>query len=776
NQAAAQLWGREPTLGCDIWCGAWRVYDPDGQPLAPEVHPMARALRDGISVRNQPLIIERPDGSRRHVLPHPQPIFDARGKISGALSILIDISALREAEIAQRQSQTLAQATLDSLGARVCVLDEQGLVIAVNQAWRQAAATGDADPRPISQDSEESHRLAAGAPVIKAGHDDAVAFDAGLRGVLAGRIDRFERSYACDLPHERRWFIGRVTRLVGSDPLRVVVAHEDITQRTLAERALLENEQRWKFAIEGSVDGLWDYDVNKGRVNYSRRWTELLGHAAQEIGDSNEEWLQRLHPDESEQVLALVNACIDGRAPNFDCEFRIRSRDGSWKWMHGRGTALTRDANGRALRMLGTHTDISARKQAQTALTELESQLHESQKLEAVGTLAGSIAHDFNNIMAAVLGNVALALEDLDPAHPATQNLIQIQAAAQRARSLGQRILSFARRQPHAMHLQPLQPLVHESLDLLRALLPSGVTLLTRLCAESLPVLADATQFSQVLMNLGTNAWHALGGQPGEVEIGVEPIEIDADDANAPRGLPAGPWAHLWLRDDGCGMDEATREHIFEPFFTTKTAGQGTGLGLSVVHAIVHAHHGEIMVDSRPGHGSCFHLYLPLQRRTDKDAGDAPERSVQARRTAPARAAGEHVMYIDDDETIARLVEQMLPRDGFRVSCFGDAQQALAALRAAPWEVDVVVSDYNMPRLSGLDVALAVHRIHPGLPVIISSGSLTDELVDGARHARVEGLLNKERTFEDLSGEILRVLAAAKMPATAPTAPMRGLH
>ncbi len=286
-----------------------------------------------------------------------------------------------------------------------------------------------------------------------------------------------------------------------------------------------------------------------------------------------------------------------------------------------------------------------------------------------------------------------------------------------------------------------------------------------RVCAAALSAQVDATQLNQVLLNLGTNAWHALQGAPGRVEIGLEELPARAEGGSAGGGeggavhdgQPATACAHLWVRDEGCGMDPATRARIFEPFFTTKAVGRGTGLGLAMVQRIVQAHGGTIGVDSAPGQGGCFHVYLPLTQMPDlalqgDDAGDSRAADL-------ASACGQQVMYNDDDEFMTLLVAELLPRAGLRATCFETAEQALAALRAAPYRFELVITDFNMPCQSGLDVAKAIALMRPDLPVIITSGEITDELVEGAGQAGVRGLVNKEGTFEDLAAEALRVLA-----------------
>jgi PAS domain S-box-containing protein len=399
-------------------------------------------------------------------------------------------------------------------------------------------------------------------------------------------------------------------------------------------------------------------------------------------------------------------------------------------------------------------TDISDRKEAEADMHRFEAQLRHVQKMESVGTLAGGIAHDFNNILGAILGNVALARDLLDEGHAALAHLDEIQKASVRARNLVRQILTFSRREPQELLTQPLRPIVEETHKLLRATLPARVELEVALADAPLHVHADATQIQQVLMNLCTNAWHALEDGAGRIRIGLGGIVLDDGNALRPGGLPAGPYVHLWVGDTGIGMDAATLERIFEPFFTTKPVGRGTGLGLSVVHGILAAHHGAIEVDSTPGQGSTFHLYLPavpVEAATAALGAPPPE---------PARGHGEHVLYVDDDETMVLMVEHILERSGYRVSSFQDAHDAIEAVRENPADFDFVVTDFNMPECSGLDVAQELHGIRPELPIVISSGYITEELRSQARDAGVRGLLEKQNTFEELGSLVGRILAA----------------
>ncbi|NRF67426.1 PAS domain S-box protein [Aquincola sp. S2] len=387
--------------------------------------------------------------------------------------------------------------------------------------------------------------------------------------------------------------------------------------------------------------------------------------------------------------------------------------------------------------------------------------LRESQKMESLGTLAGGIAHDFNNILGAILGNLSLLRQQPGIAPGADERLAQIDRSAQRARNLVQQILAFSRRQPQALRAQPLQPLVEESLALLRASLPASVRLDARLAIRPgeapLHVRADATQIQQVLMNLCSNAWHALQEAAGRVEVGLEAVTLDAAAVQRlGHRLTPGAHAHLWVRDSGSGMDEATRARIFEPFFTTKPVGVGTGLGLAVVHGIVTEHGGAIAVDSAPECGSTFHLYFP--------AVDAADAAAEPTLSAPASAAAtadrpRHILCIDDDEVMRLTEEGLLTSLGYLVTGCETGREAIEAVRAAPFAFDLVIADYNMPDLSGIDVARALARVRPALPVLISSGYITEEMRAQAAALGVRGLVRKENTVDELGPAVQQVLS-----------------
>jgi len=510
----------------------------------------------------------------------------------------------------------------------------------------------------------------------------------------------------------------------------------DISARRRQLLALQQSEARFRALTALSADWYWEQDANF-------RFTHVAGGATLSARVDFPSFIGKTFWDLAEveiesQPWPLHRERLARHAPFRDVEIRQPGIGGELLHMTISGEPMFDGASQAFIGYRGVGQDITEQVRVQAARRELAAQLRESQKMEAIGVLAGGIAHDFNNVLAGILGNAALGVQDLAADHPPAANLRQIQKAGLRGRDLVQQILAFARRQTQTLTQCALNDLVQESMAMLRATLPAGVSLDLQLPKPSLQVLGDATQIVQVLLNLCTNAWHALDGQPGRIRVGIDAQPV------SPSTLAAGQYAHLCVTDDGRGMDAATQARVFEPFFTTKAPGQGTGLGLSVVHGIVSAHGGGIEVQSRLGAGSAFHVYLPVfAARAALAQDDKPT-------VTPARGEGQCVMVIDDDEVMVVMVEQLLQRMGYRVAAFQNAEEALALLRQAPAQFDALVTDFNMPALSGLDVALQAAALRPDLPVVISSGNIPETLHAQARQAGVRALILKQHTFEEL--------------------------
>jgi signal transduction histidine kinase/CheY-like chemotaxis protein len=394
--------------------------------------------------------------------------------------------------------------------------------------------------------------------------------------------------------------------------------------------------------------------------------------------------------------------------------------------------------------------DITASKRGEELRGRLEAQLRQSQKMEAIGTLAGGIAHDFNNILASIGWCVELIRADLGPAHPSAETIQHVLVASQRASRLVRQIMTFSRQQEQQREVLPLQPVIREALDLLRATLPANIHIELDLDPGAPPVVADPTQVHQVAMNLCANAWRAMGEKGGRLQVKLAPVMVDAEMAATSADLKPGDYVRLSVIDDGEGMEPAVLERIFEPFFTTRHPSQGTGLGLAVVHGIVRAHHGAITVTSQPGKGAVFNVYFP--------AHDPVEFPVLSPPGEAPRGQGGRILFVDDENSIMLVGSRLLTRLGYVVTACDRAAGALEIFRAAPGDFDLVLTDLSMPELSGLELAAQIRAIRPDLPVILTTGfagTLTPE--DVRAHGICE-VLPKPVSVTTLEAAIARAL------------------
>jgi signal transduction histidine kinase/CheY-like chemotaxis protein len=523
---------------------------------------------------------------------------------------------------------------------------------------------------------------------------------------------------------------------------------QDVTERRRAEAALRESETNLTAAQELAKLGSWELVSEADGASWSAQMFRFFGRSPVLGPPTNAEVLQLIHPDDRAMVEA-TNERLFREGGSATIVLRTNPECGVDKWLEGVVVARS-DESGRTLRLLGTLQDVTDRK-------TLEGRLRHSQKMEAMGQLAGGIAHDFNNILAAIIGNAEYAQLDLPPAHPSRVSVEEILRAGHRAKDLVERILAFSRPQADQLRPMQLQPVLEEAEHLLRATLPAGIELSFH-ASPGLPIVrADASQIHQVVLNLVTNAWHALENRPGRIEARLEGLRVDTTLSRQHPELRPGPYVRLSVTDTGKGIDASTLEHIFEPFFTTKPVGQGAGLGLSVVHGIVRGHGGVIFAESQPGHGATFHVFIPA-------AGE--ERSV-VRVETPAlretRGQGEQILYIDDEEALVFLTVRFLESCGYRVEGFSRAQDALKAFRAKPHGYDAVITDYNMPGMSGMELAQQLLRIRPDALIALTSGYLRPAEIDAAHALGIREVIPKPYLVDELGPLVQRLLAKSSV-------------
>ncbi len=527
---------------------------------------------------------------------------------------------------------------------------------------------------------------------------------------------------------------------VGQDEV-VVVSVSDITDRKLSEHELQDSIERFRQLAENIDEVFWMIRVEDGTLLYvSPAYEKIWGTRCTDLGAQPASWAEALHPDDRARVLSAI--ATKQRRGEYAETYRIVRPDGQTRWIYDRAFPV-RDASGQIYRMVGIAADITNQR-------TLEVQVRQAQKMEALGTLAGGIAHDFNNILGAITGYTELAKIDSTSATvQASHN--EILLACKRAADLVRQILAFSRQQEQRRVPLHLWPVIEEATKLLRAALPTTIEFHQEHAPDVPVVLADPTQIHQVVMNLSTNAAHAMGGGPGRFTVKLERFEADAAFTQLHPGSRSGSYALLSVSDTGHGMERPVLDRIFDPFFTTKQPGEGTGLGLAVVHGIVQNHQGLITVLSRLGEGTVFKLYFPAHE-------GAVARETLAVEEVPL-GRGQRVLVVDDEVPLVEMVGRILTKIGYTVETSTLPVEALANFCAAPQRYDLILTDLTMPQLTGLEFARRALAVRPQLPIILMTGfnaNLTDEQLAAVGFKYV---LLKPVTLKNLSQAIDRLLA-----------------
>jgi len=517
-----------------------------------------------------------------------------------------------------------------------------------------------------------------------------------------------------------------------------------------SQRALRDSEERYALAMEGANEGHWDWDVPADRLFLSPRMKILDGESADSAVVSGSEWMSRIamHEEDRPRVESAMQEHLAGRMPRFEVEYRVRYPSGEWHWLLARGRCSF-DPAGKPSRFVGSAIDITDQKQAQLEKERLEAQLRHSQKMEAVGTLAGGIAHDFNNVLGAILGYGELAVQHSAGNSALRRYLDNVMHAAERAKLLVERILGFSRSGLGDLVLVNVQSVVNETLELLAGSLPMGIRLEKHLEAGDAAVIGDPTYLHQVTMNLCTNAVQAM--ERGGV-LGIALQRLQAKDVRplARGSLVPGEYVRLTISDTGTGIPAQVMERIFDPFFTTKSVGEGTGLGLSLVHGIVADLGGAIDVSSTMGEGTRFEIWLPV-------AGEASAASSEPVGDLPG-GNGETVMIVDDEQQLVELAEEVVARLGYEPVGFVSSTAALQAFRAEPRRFEAIITDEMMPDLVGTELARQIRALRPSVPILLMSGRAVQSVVDRAAEVGVNEVLRKPLHRREIADALARVL------------------
>ena len=480
---------------------------------------------------------------------------------------------------------------------------------------------------------------------------------------------------------------------------------------------------------------------------------ELLGADPGEFTSGRLSFRDRIHPEDRERVADDVPVAPGGREVR-TLEYRLQDLHGQWHSVCEQRWAI-RDVQDRVIAWEGHLTDRTWQVAAERQRRLMEDQLRRAQKMEAIGILAGGVAHNFNNVLAGILGSAELIKMDLEPEHPAREFLDQIFLAGRRAREVVQQVLTFSQWRENEHIVIQLQPVVRECVKLLRATLPAMVEISCQIDPECPPVLADPAQIHQALMNLSQHAWKALPEGAGQLRVRLDRGETGA---TRPSG-PPGPGVRLSICDRGREPDRTEPERLFEPFASLPTDPADGGLSLSVVHGIVKSHQGLFTVQGEPGRGMDYCIYLPAQPLETEAPAEAPLCLSQNH---------ERILLVDDDEIAGRTMETLLNRYGYRVRRFEHPATALEEFRARPESCDLVISDLAMPDMTGLHLAGALRRLRPELPILIITGMIDPAILQPARDAGLGTVLSKPVSPATLTQAIARLLGAREETTVAP--------
>jgi PAS domain S-box-containing protein len=528
---------------------------------------------------------------------------------------------------------------------------------------------------------------------------------------------------------------GLATQILGSA--------QDITDRKRTEEALGESEAFYRALAENLPGIVYRFFPDERRMLFFNDMLQsVTGYTSEELDSQGFCCIEPLIlSGDRDEVIDAVKAAVNERKP-FEVAYRLRHKNGSIRNCLERGRPIY-DEGGGLLHIEGVIFDTTER-------LRIENQLRQAQKMEAIGTLAGGIAHDFNNILATILTYSQIALRDLPDSSPTHDDLQQVVQATHRAKNLVKQILAFSRQtDKEKKHPLRVGSIIKEAIQLLRASLPSTIEIRQRIMSKEDVALIDPTQIHQVLINLCTNAAHAMHEKGGVLDVTLTKVKLDACDVTSCPDLKSGKYLKLSVGDTGHGMGPDILQQIFDPYFTTKEPGEGTGLGLAVVHGIVKQHDGAIRVHSELGKGSTFDVLFPVIESN-------PETNLENDMEMPGGT--ERILLVDDEEALLMGRKRIFEKLGYHVVAKKNSPEALEVFKAQPHLFDLVITDYTMPHMTGVEIAREINSIRPEIPIVLSTGGGAVDILEEAKEAGIREIVTKPLQLCDLARMVRRAL------------------
>lgn len=522
----------------------------------------------------------------------------------------------------------------------------------------------------------------------------------------------------------------------------------DLSERKQSERAIKMSKERYDLATRAAKIGVWDWDPNTGDCFIDSNIMAFLGYENMDAPNNIKNWLDFVHPDDHQMMKKTACDCLTEKSEEFSSKHRLLHRDGSIIWVYVRGSVVRNDQR-KIVKMVGTGMDITDLHRAEEENKALEKQLQQAQKMEALGTLTGGISHDFNNSLTVITGCAQLAMTSVTKDHPCHADLELILKACRNAKNLVDQVSSFTRAQKITSKPTRFGPLLKEAIELLGSSIPSNIRMAVDIREDAGSVMAGPAQIHQLITNLVTNAAYAMKDRCGTLNVTLDDLHVTEQHDSGKMDLEPGAYLRLTVADTGAGMSQEIMRRVFDPFFTTKDPGEGSGMGLAVVHGIVNGCGGKIDISSTPGIGSKFDVYLPL-------VSESPQDLVKEEVAAPKGI--EHILLVDDDVSILDTMKRMLQHLGYRVATATNGTEALELLRDQPESFDLIFTDQVMPQLSGLELVRMALHIRPDIAVAVFTGF--GEVIDKeeAQNLGVKSIVRKPLEISELAQAVRNVL------------------
>jgi two-component system, cell cycle sensor histidine kinase and response regulator CckA len=702
----------------------------------PAVAPVARVLREGVilGLANHTLLVSR-DSREIPIADSAAPITDEAGQVNGVVLVFRDQTSERQAEMSLKALFSRQQALLAAVPDIIMEVDAQRIYTWANQAGLDFFGEDVIGKEASYYFEGEQDTYGMVQPLFE-GDEDVIYVESWQR-----RRDGRKRllAWCCRVLKDES---GKVSGAISSA--------SDITERMRMEQERLRSEESYRLLVR-NIPGVVYRGYADGSVEFFDNKIEAVtGYPGEDFTSRRMKWTDLIHPDDLASSKALFLAALRGER-EYVREYRVKRMDGDYAWVQERSQIVCRD-DGRVDYVSGVLFDVTDRKREEEEKENLEAQFRQAQKMEAVGRLAGGVAHDFNNMLGVILGYTELALIGLNPIDPLHAHLNAVQAAAERSADLTRQLLAFSRKQTIAPRTVDFNQQTRAMERLLTRIIGEDIDLVFELSPELWPVYMDPAQIDQVVANLAVNSRDAMPGG-GKLTVETANITLDPEYCETHLGFVPADFVMLAVSDTGCGMDKETLDHAFEPFFTTKSEGKGTGLGLATVYGIVKQNNGFVNVYSEPGQGTTFKVYIPRYAGTEAAAPVAEEKGLPA-------GGWETILLVEDESQMRQLAKVILERLGYRVLEASDPRDAIALCKEFPGEIHLLLTDVVMPNMNGRELEGRIKEIKPTVTTLFMSGYTANAIAHRGVIEKGANFLQKPFSVDAMAKKVREALGS----------------